>query len=165
MKQRYPLHQLVLIKKRRLEEAEKVLKLKRQELIKEEEKLKKVEEERDKTLKHFEEKTDQLKQLQASLTSAEKIENQKRYIQTVQIELDEKQAKVKEQKLEVKKAEDAVETARLLMLKKQQEVEKLRLHEKSWKKEIRIEELRKEGIETDDIGTASFVKKQQSRKQ
>ncbi len=161
--QKYPLHQIVLIKKRRLEEAERFLKLKKEDLIKEEEKLKKVEEERDLTLKHFEEKEDQLKSIQSELANADDIEVLKRYIKTVQVELLEKQEKVKNQKTAVTKAEEAVNQARINMIKKQQEVEKLKLHEKSWKKEVRIEELRKEGIETDDLGTSSFSQKKQSR--
>lgn len=160
---KYPLQQIVLIKKKRLEEAERFLKLKKEELIKEEEKLKKVEEERDLTLKHFEEKHDQLKSVQSELASADEIDTIKLYIKTVQVELTEKQEKVKNQKAEVQKAEEAVKMARANMLKKQQEVEKLRLHEKSWKQEVRLEELRKEGIETDDLGTSSFTQKKHSR--
>lgn len=160
---KYPLHQIVMIKKRRLEEAERFLKQKKEELIKEEEKLVKVKEERDLTLKHFEEKHDQLKSVQSQPALADEIESIKLYIKTVQVELEEKQEKVKNQQAEVAKAEEAVKAARANMLKKQQEVEKLRLHEKSWKQEIRLEELRKEGIETDDLGTTSFSQKKHSR--
>ncbi|PCI77511.1 type III secretion T3S chaperone [Candidatus Aerophobetes bacterium] len=159
----YPLHQIVLIKKRRLDEAERFLKQKRDELLAEEHKLKKVEEERDLTQKHFEDKQDQLKELQNVSTSAEKIEDLKIYLQTVTIELKEKQEKVKIQKTAVSTAESAVNHARVNMLKKQQEVEKLKLHKKSWKKEVQLEQLRKEGIETDDLGTSSFSQKKQSR--
>ena len=63
MKEKYPLEQLVRIKQRRLEEAERILKEKKEALEKERQKQKELEKERDDTFQHKKAKLDQLREI------------------------------------------------------------------------------------------------------
>ena len=150
----YPLAQVALIKEKRLEEAEKTLKEKKEIYDLEVEKLqnykKKLEEvqklKEEKIQKHFEE-------MSKGITSKE-IEVHERYIKDVVNEqLNQEQSKVNNQKKTVKAAEEEVEKARKDRLKKHQEVEKMSLHKKEWKKEVGIQEARDEAIEADELGS------------
>ena len=164
-KAQYPLEQLTLIKKKRLDEAEKVLQEKKELLVKEEKKLKKVEEERDKVKEHKDEKLAQLREELDKGTTSGKIQQMKTYLKEVDGKLAQKEVKVVEQKKQVKAAEEAVEVARKDMLLKQQSVEKMRLHKEEWIKEQKKEEERLAGIETDEIGNTIFAKRRMERKQ
>ena len=151
-KPEYPLKQLAFIKKKRLDEAERELKRKKEALEKEITRLKELEEEKNEKKRHKDEKLEQLREELDKGTTTDKIQTMKRYLKVVDEELIQKQKKVNDQQKVVKTAEDAVETARLDMLKKQQEVEKLEIHENEWtvamKKEFAIEEAK----EADEIG-------------
>jgi len=151
---KYPLAQLTLIKKRRMEEAERFLQECKLKLEKEQKELKRVEKERDKTLKHKDDKETQLNDELSEGTTADKIRAAERYIKVVDEELQKKQKKVDDQKSVVKKAENALEAARSDLLKKQQDVEKMKLHRKEWDKEMRKIEKQQEGIVTDELGSA-----------
>ncbi len=153
---KYPLEQLQLIKKRRLEEAERLLKQKKEELAQEQKKLKTLEEERNITKKHRLEKLEQLREDMDAGAGAVKIEIAKKYLETVDVELEKKERAVKEQVKRVEHAEKAVEDARKDMLQKQQDVEKLKEHKIEWKKEARAEEQQKENVLSDELGTATY---------
>lgn len=163
MKQEYPLEQLVRIKKRRLEEAERVLKEKKEQLEKEKEKQKELEEERNKTFRHREDKMKQLRETLDKGTTTDKIEVMREYLKVVDEELKQKEKKVQDQLKVVKEAEEAVEAARKDMLQKQQDVEKLKMHRKEWDKEMKQEIERQEGIETDELGTAMHTSKKHKK--
>lgn len=160
---KYSLEQLVLIKKRRLEEAEKTLKKKKEELVKEEKELKNREEDRDKTRVHKQEKLTQLREMMDTGGSTGKMHELKVYLKTVDVELKQKQTKVEEQKKKVEAAEKAVEVARQEMMKKNQEVEKLRMHREEWEKEVKLEELLIEDKEIDELGSALFNKRKKEK--
>ncbi|PCI95651.1 type III secretion T3S chaperone [Candidatus Aerophobetes bacterium] len=150
---KYPLEQLMLIKKRRLEEAEKKLKATKEQLKKEIEKLKSLEEEAQTVHDH---KMDKLKQLDEKMlkgTTSDKIEIAEHYLEVVEEDLKKKKRKVKDQEKQVKIAEENVEIARKDMLKKQQDVEKLKIHEGDWTKEVKKEMRYQEAIEGDEIGS------------
>lgn len=159
MAEKYPLEQLAEIKKRRLEEAEKLLKKRREELEAAQAELKKREEERDLTRTHKQEKLKQLREMMDEGEKTTKIQSQKVYLKTVDVELKQKQDVVEQQKKKVEAAEKAVEAARQDMIKKNQEVEKLRLHKTEWEKGVRLEEIRIEGIESDELGSAMYNKR------
>ncbi|MCH9614297.1 MAG: hypothetical protein SP1CHLAM54_17450 [Chlamydiia bacterium] len=163
-KEKYPLEQLVLIKKRRLEEAEKALKEAKERLENEKEALKKVEEERDKTKLHREDKLSELRNKMDEGESTDKIIAMKEYLKTVDVELVKKEEAVKAQEVKVKEAEAEVEVARQNMLRKQSELEKMNMHRKDWEKEMRIEERRAEAIESDELGSAMHSKKKREEK-
>lgn len=151
---KYPLEQLQLIKKRRLDEAEKLLKKRKEELIQEQKRLKEVEEERNKTKRHKQDKLNQLRESMDAGEGATKIDMAKKYLELVDLELEKKEKAVKDQVVRVEAAEKAVEVARQDMIKKQHDVEKLKEHKSEWKKEMKTEEQHKENIVSDELGTA-----------
>ena len=157
--QQYPLEQLAIIKNKKLEEAEKVLKEKKEALIKEEEKLKTVESERDKVKEHRQAKLQQLREKLDAGTSTDKIQQIKYYLKVVDEKLKAKELKVKEQQKHVENAQKQVELARQDFLKKQQDVEKLRLHREEWEKEMRVLLEHLEGVESDELGSSMHARK------
>jgi flagellar biosynthesis chaperone FliJ len=161
---KYPLEQIKEIKKKRLEEAEKVLAEKKRLLEIEQEKLRKREAERDEVKNH---KRDKLEQLRAELdagTTSDKIKQMKDYLKVVDERLEQKEAKVIEQQKHVTAAEEAVEHARLNYIKKEKESEKMKYHEKEWEKEVEREELRKEEIAMDELGSATHEQRKKKKK-
>jgi len=152
----YPLEQLVRIKNRRLEAAEKVLKQKKEALDKEKERLKKVEVSRDETINHRQDKIDQLRETLDAGTTSDKVEMMKVYIKEVDGELKKKIKKVEEQQKVIEDAKEKVEEARKDLYKKQQDVEKLNMHRKEWDKEMKALEEYHDAIETDELGSAMF---------
>ena|ERR1700722_7600284 len=157
--QEYPLEQLVLIKQKKLEEAEKHLRDKKKALDEEEKKLKQVEKERDKVKDHRFSKLTQLREKMDEGAPSHKIQQMRYYLKEVDQQLAQKEQKVKEQHKQVETAQKNVELARADLLKKQQDVEKLRIHREEWDKEMKILETQKEGVETDETGSALHNRK------
>ncbi len=162
---RYPLEQVALIKARRLEESEKVLKAKKEALVKEEEKLDLLEKEKEKVKHHKQLKLEQLRNELDSESTTLKIQQMKQYLKVVDEQLKQKEAKVKEQQKKVDAAAVAVEEARKDMFQKQHDVEKIQIHRQEWEKEKKdyLEHL--DAIETDELGTTSHIrhKKEKNR--
>lgn len=163
MKHKYPLEQLVRIKQRRLDEAERVLKEKKEELEKEKEKQKELEAKRDETYRHRMDKMTQLRDELDKGTTTDKIEIMRDYIKVVEDELKQKEKKVEDQIKEVEKAAERVEEARKDMVKKQHDVEKLKTHHKEWKKEMKALMEYEEGVESDELGTVMHTSKKHKR--
>lgn len=153
MATKYPLEEVLNIKKRRFDEAVRTLEAKKEILQKEEKKLKQLEDKRDEVLKHKNDKLTQLREALDTGLSTLKIQEMKRYLEIVEDRLKEHQKKVNEQKEHVKNAEKQVEAAKQNMLQKQKDLEKLRIHKKEWMKEFEIEERRQEGIKQDELGS------------
>jgi hypothetical protein len=154
---KYPLEQLLLIKERRLEEAEKKLKEKKQILEKEQLKLKKLEEDCQITHDHMQDKIKQLDEEMSEGTYSDKIDIANKYMKVVQDQLNQKKKKVLEQDKVVKTAAQNVEIARQEMIKRQQDIEKLNIHKAEWKKEVMKEIEYKEALEGDEIGSAKHI--------
>lgn len=161
---KYPLEQLILIKKKRLDESEKKLKEAKEHLDKERKKLIKLEEDLQKTFDHKQEKIRQLNEKMDEGTTSDKIEIAHNYLKIIEEDLKKKKKKVKDQEAQVQKAIQNVEVARKDMLKKQQDVEKLQLHKKDWEKTAKYEISQKEAIEQDEIGTAKFSSLKREKK-
>jgi flagellar biosynthesis chaperone FliJ len=161
---KYPLEQLAIIKQKKLEEAEKVLREKKNALLKEQEKLISLEKERDKVKQHKDAKLTQLRQKLDEGTTSDKIQQMRQYLKVVEEQLKQKEGKVKEQKKQVDAAEKQVETARLDLLKKQQDVEKLQTHRKEWEKQLLAEIEQKEAIETDEMGSPLYSMRKKEKK-
>lgn len=156
---KYPLEQLAFIKKKKLQESERILREKKEELAAAEEKLRQVELERDKAKAH---KIEKLKQLRDALDEGKptsKIEQMRTYMKIVEEKLQSHEKKVTAQKEEVVKAEEAVEAARQDMLKRQRDVEKLKEHKGEWTKEMHKELEKEEAKEEDETGTTRFIRK------
>ena len=164
MAKEYPLEQLAIIKKKKLEEAERMLREKKEKLLAEEEKLARIEKERDKIKTH---KLEKLSQLRSGLDEGlrtDKIETMRLYLKTVEEKLKQHEKRVIVQQKEVEKAEDAVEVARLEMIKRQQNVEKLKEHKGLWQKEVKKELEKEEDKETDEIGSTRYVTRKRKKK-
>ena len=97
-------------------------------------------------------------------TTSDKIEMMRDYIKVVDEELKQKEKKVQDQIKVVEEAVEAVEAARKDMVKKQHDVEKLKMHRKEWEKEMRVIEVYEEGVENDDLGTAMHSTKKHKRR-
>lgn len=152
----YPLKQVLEIKLRRVEEAEKVVLEKKKALEAEEEKLKKQEEARNKVKQH---RIDKLQQMRDELdhgTTSPKIQQMKAYLKVVDEKLIVEEKKVKEQQTRVDAAAKDLEEARQQLKLKRLEVDKLKTHKEGWVKEIKKELEIKEEREMDEIGTVIF---------
>ncbi|MGR3951892.1 MAG: type III secretion T3S chaperone [Chlamydia sp.] len=156
---KYPLKEVLEVKKRRVDEAEKNVKEKQKLLIAEEEKLKQKEKERDKVLEHYKAKLTQLRNEFDNGTTSAKIDQIKLYLKVVQEKLAVEEKKVKEQQQQVELAQKNVEIAKNQLKDRQREQEKIDLHKIEWskemKKELEIEEARFE----DDLGSTMFLSK------
>lgn len=153
----YPLKQVIEVKKRRVEDAEKVVIEKKAALQKEEEKLAQREAERDKVKNH---KNDKLTQLRAELdhaTTSPKVQQMKVYLKVVEEKLKVEEKKVRDQQEQVKIAEKNLEQAKEDLRKKRQEVDKLLTHQKDWEKEMRKEREVIEGREQDELGNVIYI--------
>jgi flagellar biosynthesis chaperone FliJ len=156
----YPLKQVLEVKQKRVEDAEKLVQEKRLALQKEQEKLVEREKERDKAIKHH---TDKLMQLRHSLdegTTSDKILQMKAYLKVAKERVKVEEKKVKEQQDQVEIANKNLQAAQLELRLKRQEVDKMHTHRQDWEKQMRKEEEIIEGREQDEIGTVIFSAKQ-----
>lgn len=161
---KYPLDQLVAIKQKRLEEAEKVLAEKKEILAKEEQKLVSLEKKRDEVKEHYKAKLEQFREKLDAGTATDKIQQMKQYLKLVAEDLRVEEQKVQAQTKVVSAAQHQVELAREDLFKKQKDVEKLKIHYKEWKhEEHRISE-RKEGVVNDEMGSAMHTIKKAEKK-
>lgn len=161
---KYPLKELARVKEKKLNDAEKQLKEKKELLSREEKKLKTLEEKRDEVAEHQALKLKQLRGAMDTGESPHKLIEMRHYLKTVDEKLAMHQQKVNEQLKQVRNAENQVEAARMLFLKRQREVEKLKIHRKMWEKEMRKEEARKEELVVDELSSSAHVRKKRTRK-
>jgi flagellar biosynthesis chaperone FliJ len=160
---KYPLAQLAVIKGKKLEEAERTLRDKKEALLQEENKLRAVEQERNVVREHKHAKLNQLREVLDSGTTSTKVQQMKQYLKVVDEQLRQKESKVAEQKKRVDAAAHAVESARQDLFKKQRDVEKLQIHRKEWDKEMKAVEEHKEAVEADELGSAMHTRKKRMR--
>ncbi len=163
-KEKYPLSDVLKIKKRKFEQAVKVFEEKTQKLLDEEEKLYQAEEEKNKVLEHKVAKLNQIRQALDKGEHYEKIEMMKNYLDIVKDQLKEKQQQVKQQKKEVEKAEKELEDAKKDLFEKKKDLEKFNIHKEQWQKEAYFEELKEEAKEEDEMGSVRHVRKHKNRK-
>jgi len=162
----YPLEEVLSVKKRRVEDAEKVVKEKKKALEIEQEKLKKREEERNKVKDHLKDKIDQLRHEFDHGTTSNKIDQSKLYIKVVQEKLKIEEKKVAEQKQQVEAAEKNLEIAKNELRARQREQEKIETHKKEWIKDMKKELSVLQTREEDEIGSTMFLSKYvQARKE
>lgn len=148
----YPLKQVLEVKQKRVEDAEKVVQEKKAALEKEEKKLAEREAERDKVKEHKIEKLRQLRETLDQASSSPKIQQMKVYLKLVDEKLVIEEKKVKDQKEQVAIAQKNLDQARIELQRKRQEVDKLLTHQKDWEKEMQKEMSIKEGREEDELG-------------
>lgn len=161
----YPLKQIIEVKQRRVEYAQAVVKEKRAALEKEQQILIQKEEERDKAVKHH---NDKLKQLREELdhgTTSPKIQQMKAYLKVVKERVAAEEKKVSDQKKQVEIAEKNLEAAIIELKAKEQEVDKLMSHRKDWLKEMQKEQEVIEAREQDELGNTIFTTNSRRRAQ
>jgi flagellar biosynthesis chaperone FliJ len=162
--EKYPLDQLAQIKQKRLEEAEKALREKKEILAREQEKLKQLEKKRDEVKAHYKAKLTQLREKLDEGTSPSKITPMKQYLKIVVEDLALEEKKVAAQVVVVESAEKQVEVARQELFKKQKDVEKLKIHHKEWKQEMHVTQERRESAEEDEMGSTMHHLKKTAKK-
>lgn len=153
----YPLKQVIEVKQKRVEDAEKVVKEKELALEKEKEILAKKEAERDKAKKHYNDKLKQMRDEMDHGTTSPKIQQMKAYLKVAKERIVAEEKKVKEQQVQVENAEKNLENAKEDLRLKRQEVDKLLSHRKDWIKEMRKEQEIIEGREQDELGSIIFT--------
>jgi hypothetical protein len=149
----YPLLQIIEVKNKRVEDAEKVVKEKQAALDQEMKKLAELEAERDKVKEHKIDKLTQLRETMDQATTSPKIQQMKVYLKLVDEKLEVEEKKVKGQQEQVKIAEQNLDAAKLDLQRKRLEVDKLLTHKSDWEKEKRKEEQIIEGREQDELGS------------
>lgn len=160
---KYPLQQVLEVKKKRVEDAEKVVIEKRKALEKEQEKLIQCERERDQVLQHYKDKLKQLRDELDKGTNTAEIQMMKRYLEVVKEKRAKEEAKVKEQKKQVESAQKQLQEAQEALKQRRLEVDKIEMHRQEWlkgaRKELQIEEERSE----DEIGSIIFQTKRKEK--
>lgn len=154
---KYPLEQVLEVKRKRVEEAEKVVAEKKKQLEREEEKLKRAEQERDKVKKHYQDKLQQLREVMDAGTTTDKIQQMRVYLKVVEEKLAQEEDKVKKQKLAVEQAQVDLKNAQETWKQCIKEVDKLVEHRKMWLKEMQLEVDREEAKEQDELGSVMFM--------
>lgn len=149
----YPLKQVIEVKQRRVEEAEKVVKARQLALETEQKKLEERIAARDKVKDHKQDKLRQLRETLDEGTTSPKIQQMKVYLKVVDEKLKGEEKKVKDQEQQVAIAEKNLEQAKQDLRLKRQEVDKLVMHQKDWLKEQLRERQIIEGREQDELGT------------
>jgi len=159
----YPLLQVLEIKKRRVTEAEKVVREKRELRDKEVEKLREAEAARDKVLNHRNEKLAQLRAEMDQDTNTVKIRQMKDYLDVVVERLEKEEKKVEEQQKQVDKAQQALDEAKEELRLKRLEVDKLNMHKDEWMAKRREELKIEEGKVMDEVGQITYQLQRQLR--
>lgn len=160
----YPLLEVIGIKKRRVEQQEAVVKEKKMKLQQEQDKLKQREAERDKVLKHHNDKLEQLRHELDTGTTTDKIKIMKVYLKEVKEALKIEEKKVKEQKDQVELALKDLEIAVKELKKKRQDVDKLLIHRVDWEKEAKLELEIQDLAQQDEMGNVIFLKRMRESK-
>lgn len=155
----YPLIEVIRIKKKRLDEAEKALRDKKEILAKEQEKLNSIQKELDQAKNKFDTYLQKLREAMDQGEPSSKIDQHKLHLKDLKELFLSCQKKLDSQKKVVKSAEDAVELARLDYQQKEKELEKLSIHKKEWKQAVTLEEVRQEELKMDEISTSAHARK------
>ena len=155
----YPLVEVIRIKKRRLDDAEKVLREKKAILERELEKLAQIQKELDSAKEKFDRYLQKLRQAMDEGEPSSKIDQHKLHLKDLKELYLLCQKKLDNQKKVVKSAEDAVDLARQDYQQKEKELEKLNIHKAEWVQALKLEEARQEDIKMDEISTSAHARK------
>lgn len=153
----YPLAQVLEVKQKRVEEAEKIVQEKQLALEREKEVLAQREADRDKVKKHRNDKLSQMRQELDGGTTSPKIDVMKKYLDVVKEKLKAEEKKVKDQQGKVEVAEKALEVAKEEVRQRRKEVDKLETHRREWTKETKKEMAHQEALEQDELGSIIFL--------
>lgn len=162
----YPLEQILGVKKRRVEEAEKVVQDCKQALKREQEKLVQLQKASDAAKAYYDQKLTQLREaLDTAGQSTAKLAPMRVHLQGTKDKWEQEQKKVKEQEKQIEEAEKKVEAALEALKEKRKDLDKIEMHKKEWMKSEHKELLRLEGIEQDELGVLIHESRQQQKRQ
>lgn len=156
----YPLAQILEVKLKRQEEAEKIATQKREALEKETVKLREAEGKRDAVRNHYQEKLAQLRAAldEGGITTTE-ISQMREYMKGVKEKLLKEEGLVKEQQKKVDKAQDDLNEALKVVKERRLEVDKIKTHRDEWMSAANKEVLKLEEKQLDEVGTTMFYSK------
>lgn len=160
----YPLEQIIHIKKKRFDEALKILEEKKEILEKAYEKLFDLTEEHTQADNHKKAKLEQIRQELDSGTTSDKILQMKAYFKNVEEEVKQKKKKMDDQQVVVDNAQKQVDIATDDLFQKKKDLEKLELHKKEWQKEENYRIEKKDQDEQDEQGSTSFNRLKREQK-
>jgi hypothetical protein len=160
---KYPLAQILLVKLRRVENAEKVVQERQAALKTEQEKLKERENARDVVLKHKKEKLKQLRDELDAGTTSPVVKQMKHYLEVVDEKLVQEEKKVAKQKEEVKLAEKKLEEAKELLRERHKQVDKIYAHKDLWLKQAKKELELEEQKELDEVGNVTYLARKRNK--
>lgn len=161
----YPLEQVLEIKIRRLEQAEKVYKEKQRILETEQKKLLEYQQAYQTVVDHHQEKLIQLREALDQGTPSHKIEQIRTYIKEVKTKMYEEKRKVERQEKQVEKAEKAVEDAKKVVNEKRLEVDKLQTHKQDWLNQENKLIMKQEAKNLDEIGSLVYLSNKRREKE
>lgn len=153
----YPLQQVLGVKEKRVDEAQRVVVERKNALEREEKKLKQVEEARDEIKRHYKKKLEQLRNALDSGKTTDKIQMMRLYLDTVEEKLAIEEDRVKKQQLQVEQAKQALEEAQQLWRQRMKEVDKIKEHRKQWLLEAKRDLDREEAKEQDELGSVMHL--------
>lgn len=162
---KYPLEQLVEIKQKRVDDAEKLL-MEKKELLKiEEEKLKKCQEKVRKTQAHYDEKLDDFyDSFEGDGTTSAKVNRLKDHLKATLEKLAEEKKAAEKQKGVRDEAQEAVNEAKAILDQRRIDLQKITEHKTAWIKEDQKELKRLDAVEHDELGSAIHSQRQKNRK-
>jgi len=163
-KSRYPLEQVIEIKKNRFDQAVRTLEEKKEILEKAYETLFDLNQALDEIKSHKQAKLDQIRDALDEGTSSDKIQQMKAYLKVVDEKVLEQKKKRDAQQTVVDEAQKQVDLATDDLFQKKKDLEKLELHKKDWEKEDARELERKEESEHDEQGSAGYHRLKQDKK-
>jgi len=163
-KSKYPLEQLIRIKRKRFDQALKMLEEATKQLKEEQIKLHKKENERNIVLDHKKDKITQLREELDKGTTTDKIQQMKSYLDVVDEKLIDKEKQVTAQKDVVKQAIKTFDEAKKEMIARKKDLEKLEIHKKQWQKEIKYLQQKEIAKEHDELGSSRHTVRKQEEK-
>lgn len=159
----YPLKQVLEVKQKRVEDAEKVVIEKQKILKQEQDKLAEFEAARDKAKAHHQDKLKQFRDELDRGSTSPKLQQMKAYLKVVEEKVKVEEKKVKDQKTKVDAAQKDLDEAKKQLQLKRLEVDKLETHKKDWMKERKKELDILQEKEMDEIGNITYESKQRKQ--
>ena len=163
-KSRYPLEQVIEIKKNRFDQAVRTLEEKKEILEKAYEALFDLNQALDEIKAHKQAKLDQIRNALDEGTSSDKIQQMKVYLKVVDEKVLEQKKKRDKQQTVVDDAQEEVDLATDDLFQKKKDLEKLELHKKEWEIQDARELERKEESEHDEQGSAGYHRLKKDKK-
>jgi len=161
----YPLEQLVEIKQKRVDDAEKLLVEKKELLATEEKKLKACIDKAEATQKHYNEKLDDFySSFEGEGTTSGKVNQIKDHLKSTLERLAEEKKAVEKQRAIRDEAQKVVDEAKALLNQRRIDLKKLTEHREVWQKEYLQEKKRLAIIEHDELGSAIHSQRKRERK-